>query len=60
MLSNIVYIDEHNFDADRPFKIALSTGKSIDKLKVSFKHTEEASHKLHYSVEKILILNSNE
>jgi len=36
MLSNVVYLDEHGIDADRPFRVALS--KTIDKLKVSFKN----------------------
>jgi len=51
MLSNIVYIDEHGFDADRPFKIALS--KTTEKLKVSFKNLNAVEK----NIQKKLLIN---
>jgi hypothetical protein len=51
MLSNVIYIDEHGYDADRPFKISLS--KSIDKLKVIFKNLNAVDK----NIQKKLVIN---
>lgn len=51
MLSNVIYLDQDNYDADRPFKIALT--KTTEKLKVSFKNLNVVEK----NVQKKLLIN---